>query len=131
MKVSAEDAMAKNWDVAVVGAGPAGAFIAQRLAVSGLRVLLIEKQRFPRAKIFGCCFSARAVAVLRAAGLAHLLDHAGAQPVHSFALICKAHRMQVSLPEGKALSRAAFDAALVEAAVSAGVSFLPECRATL
>jgi flavin-dependent dehydrogenase len=131
MNFSAENAAAKTWDVAVVGAGPAGAFVAQRLAVSGLQVLLIEKQKFPRAKICGCCFSARAVAVLRTAGLEHLLDRTGAQPVHSFALICKAHRMQLSLPAGRAVSRAAFDAALVEAAVCAGVSFLPGIRATL
>ncbi|MGH7492190.1 MAG: NAD(P)/FAD-dependent oxidoreductase [bacterium] len=131
MNFSAENAVTKDWDVAVVGAGPAGAFIAQRLAVSGLHVLLIEKQKFPRSKICGCCFSARAVAVLRTAGLAHLLDRTGAQPVRSFALICKEHRMQLSLPAGRAVSRAAFDAALVDAAVSAGVSFLPEYRAIL
>jgi flavin-dependent dehydrogenase len=120
-----------RWDVAVAGAGPAGAFAAYRLAASGLRVLLIEKQSFPRYKVCGGCFSSRAVAALRAAGLAHLFDQIGAQTLHGFALACKGQVAHLALPGGRAASRASFDTALVEAAVSAGVSFLPECRAVL
>jgi thioredoxin reductase len=39
-------AAAHVWDVAIIGAGPAGAIAAQRLAHSGARPLLIEKQQF-------------------------------------------------------------------------------------
>ena len=40
-------------DVLVAGAGPAGSSIAIRLAAAGLRVILIEQKRFPRAKLCG------------------------------------------------------------------------------
>jgi geranylgeranyl reductase family protein len=41
------------FDVAVVGAGPAGATCAYYLASSGARVLLFERKRFPREKLCG------------------------------------------------------------------------------
>jgi hypothetical protein len=41
------------WDVAIVGAGPAGAACAHYLAKSNLRVLLLERDPFPRDKVCG------------------------------------------------------------------------------
>ncbi len=41
------------WDAAVVGAGPAGSAAAAVLASAGRRVLVLEKDRFPRAKVCG------------------------------------------------------------------------------
>ena len=41
------------FDVAVVGAGPAGAVTAFYLARNGRRVLLLEQARFPRDKVCG------------------------------------------------------------------------------
>jgi len=41
-----------KYDVIIVGAGPAGATLAYQLARKGIRVLLVEKQKLPRAK---CC----------------------------------------------------------------------------
>jgi flavin-dependent dehydrogenase len=40
-------------DIVVVGAGPAGAAIAAHLARSGLSVILINRQPFPRDKVCG------------------------------------------------------------------------------
>ena len=52
-------------DVAVVGAGPAGAAATLRLAAAGLRVLLIDKAKsFPREKPCGGGITARALARL-------------------------------------------------------------------
>jgi geranylgeranyl reductase family protein len=39
-----------TYDLVVVGAGPAGATCARAAALAGLRVLLLDKARFPRAK---------------------------------------------------------------------------------
>jgi geranylgeranyl reductase family protein len=50
-----------EFDVAVVGAGPAGATTAYRLARAGARVLLIDKVRFPRDKPCGGGLTLRAV----------------------------------------------------------------------
>jgi flavin-dependent dehydrogenase len=41
----------RNWDVLIVGAGPAGATAAGLLAQCGLRVLVLEKDDFPRFRI--------------------------------------------------------------------------------
>src|SRR5438067_5903358 len=51
----------ERFDVAVVGAGPAGSMTAYRLARAGARVLLIDKARFPRDKPCGGGLTLRAV----------------------------------------------------------------------
>jgi geranylgeranyl reductase family protein len=52
-----------DFDVAVVGAGPAGSTTALHLARAGARVLLIDRARFPRDKPCGGGVTARAFAV--------------------------------------------------------------------
>lgn len=42
-----------EYDVLIVGAGPAGSSAAIRLAQSGLKVLVVEQKKFPRAKLCG------------------------------------------------------------------------------
>lgn len=42
-----------EYDVAIVGAGPAGSSAAIRLAKNGLKVLLVDQKKFPRAKLCG------------------------------------------------------------------------------
>ncbi|HET9761030.1 MAG TPA: FAD-dependent oxidoreductase, partial [Nocardioidaceae bacterium] len=51
---------ARQADVIVVGAGPAGASTAYHLANAGLDVLLLEKASFPRDKICGDGLTPRA-----------------------------------------------------------------------
>src|SRR6185295_13891760 len=43
----------REWDVVVVGAGPAGATAAAHLARAGRDVLLVDRARFPRDKVCG------------------------------------------------------------------------------
>ncbi|HTH50799.1 MAG TPA: NAD(P)/FAD-dependent oxidoreductase, partial [Pyrinomonadaceae bacterium] len=45
--------MNDRFDIAIVGAGPAGSSAAIRLAAAGKRVVLIEKAKFPREKLCG------------------------------------------------------------------------------
>ncbi|MDR1573319.1 MAG: FAD-dependent monooxygenase, partial [Clostridiales Family XIII bacterium] len=42
--------MKKEWDVIIVGAGPGGSITASKLAMAGVRVLLADKEKFPRDK---------------------------------------------------------------------------------
>lgn len=42
-----------KYDIAIVGAGPAGSSTAIRLAKAGFKVLLIEQKKFPRQKLCG------------------------------------------------------------------------------
>jgi geranylgeranyl reductase family protein len=51
----------ERFDVAVVGAGPAGSMSAYRLSRAGARVLLIDKAKFPRDKPCGGGLTLRAV----------------------------------------------------------------------
>jgi len=50
----------QSFDVAVVGAGPAGSAAAYRLATAGVRVLLVDKATFPRDKPCGGGVTGRA-----------------------------------------------------------------------
>ena len=52
------------FDVAIVGAGPAGSTAAYRLASAGKRVLLVDKARFPRDKPCGGGVTLRAARLL-------------------------------------------------------------------
>ncbi len=61
------------WDVAVIGAGPAGCLAARDLALRGATVLLIERKTIPRPKICGACLNHRGSHVLKTAGLESLL----------------------------------------------------------
>lgn len=46
--VASESARTNHWDVIVVGAGPAGSSAATALALHGRRVLVLEREKFPR-----------------------------------------------------------------------------------
>lgn len=55
----------RQFDVAIIGAGPAGSAAAIRLARAGARVVLIDRKVFPREKVCGGCLSGRTVGALR------------------------------------------------------------------
>ena len=54
-----------DYDVAIVGAGPAGTACALALRHSGLRVALLDKARFPRDKVCGDAIPGQAFKALR------------------------------------------------------------------
>ena len=109
----------RDIDVAIVGAGPAGASAAIRLARAGRRVLLIDRKRFPREKVCGGCLSGPTVNRLR-----ELLGHdrplpgvAGARVtfvIGKYRLTCPSNGRT------RVVHRAELDARLVEEALSAG-----------
>ncbi|HTL53647.1 MAG TPA: hypothetical protein VL860_13815, partial [Planctomycetota bacterium] len=69
-----------------------------------------------------------ALACLKAAGLGNLTNNLHAPRLTNYALACGGRSAQLSLPAGVAVSRATFDAALVNAAIAAGAIFRPNCR---
>jgi geranylgeranyl reductase family protein len=114
-------APAKHFDVMVIGAGPAGAITAYRLAREGATVLLLDKARFPRDKPCGGGISARAMRELPldpAPVVEHVADRMelsfrGRRPFLRGGRYPLAHLTQ----------RARLDHFLVEQAVAAGVEF--------
>jgi len=124
-------AAATLWDVVVVGAGPAGAMAAYRLARRGRRVLVIEKSRFPRDKVCGGCLGAGAMAELRAAELGDVPQSLGAVPTSRLVWVTRSRRAAIPLADGCSLSRRRLDAGLAEAAIQQGAEMLCGASARL
>jgi geranylgeranyl reductase family protein len=54
-----------HFDLAIVGAGPAGCTLAMNLAGSGMRIAVFDKDRFPREKICGDALSGKVVSIMK------------------------------------------------------------------
>jgi len=65
--------MSDSYDVIIVGAGPGGSTTATVASRQGLRVLMLDKDAFPRDKICGDAISGKSVDVLRELGLLDLV----------------------------------------------------------
>jgi flavin-dependent dehydrogenase len=120
-------AAATQWDVAVIGAGPAGALAATLLARRGLKTLLVERRTFPRYKVCGACLNPLSLSLLASAGLEHVI--ADAVPLDRFCLQSRAGTLELDLPGSVSLSREQLDARLAQAAINAGATFLSGCAA--
>ncbi|MCA9056635.1 MAG: FAD-dependent monooxygenase [Planctomycetaceae bacterium] len=118
-----------TWDAVVVGAGPAGAVAAQRLAQCGKSVLLVDAKSFPRKKICGGCLNGRALQLLSECDLVSVLADADAVPLSKMRLACGLQTAHWDLAGGVVLNRSRFDAALVRRAEDSGVQFIDEATA--
>ena len=78
-------------DVAIVGAGPAGATLALLLAEHGLDVVVLDRAALPRPKICGEYLSPEAARVLDRLGVLKALDAAGAAALTG---------MRITAPDG-------------------------------
>jgi len=116
-----------SFDVAVIGAGPAGAAAAIAASRSGARVALFERSAFPRTKVCGCCLTARAVAELRALGAGAAVD--GARELRSVRVACGTGSIELRREAGVAIGRDVLDTRLVAIAREAGVEVFMECHA--
>lgn len=121
------DELPREWDVVVVGAGTAGAMSALHLARAKLRVLLVEKSVWPRAKACGGCLNAPALRALASSGI----ELSAGSAFTGMRLCCLGRVAHLPLPPGVAISRMRLDAILVEHAIDAGARFVPATRATL
>jgi geranylgeranyl reductase family protein len=119
----------EQFDVAVIGAGPAGSTVAYRLARAHARVLLVDKTRFPRDKPCGGGLTTRAVRQLPFS----------VEPVVEDRIM----RVRCRLRYGRAMERVSadvlcvmtqrrrLDAFLVEQAVGAGAEFRDGVRVSV
>ena len=109
------------FDVVVVGAGPAGSAAAGLLAGRGRRVLILEKDRFPRRKVCGDFLSASAAEALDVLGLRGEIA-AEAEPIRQGTLaVAGGPEIPFRLPEAAlSLSRERLDARLASWAQTQG-----------
>ena len=108
-------------DLAVIGAGPAGASTAIFAARSGLRVILIDKQAFPRDKPCGEGLMPSGLPALRELGLADVVIANGAPPLNGVQLAMRGgQHVAVPFPAhngiqtGLGVRRLDFDGRLIE-----------------
>jgi flavin-dependent dehydrogenase len=102
---------------------------ARELARGGARVLLVEKENFPREKVCGGCLNGQALAVLQRSGLESLPNRSGGVPLRTFRLGVHGREFRLTLPPSIAVPRGPFDAELVRAAAESGVLILPRTDA--
>jgi menaquinone-9 beta-reductase len=91
----------QQYDVIVVGAGPAGATAAYYLATGGRRVALLEKASFPRDKYCGDAWCAPALDILEDMGVLQRLEAEGlVRDTTSGGFISPSGESYVSVSEG-------------------------------
>lgn len=112
-------------DVVIAGAGPAGATAALVLARAGVKVLLLDRARFPRSKLCGDTLNPGTLGLLRRLGLASATS--GALPLEGMRLTGPGGvSVEARYPgglHGVALTRCELDHRMLAAAVQAGAAF--------
>lgn len=108
-------------DVAIVGAGPAGSTLAALLAGRGVRVALIDRDRFPRDKVCGELLSYDALPVLEPLGVIEELDRVKAPRIERCRIIGSRRMYEFDFPHAaRGVSRYFFDDLLVRTAKAKG-----------
>ena len=122
-----------SFDIAIVGAGPAGATAAYFLAAAGKRVALLEKASFPRDKRCGDAWCEPAIELLEEMGVLQELEARGSvQWVRSGGLVSPSGLSFTSPDEGDretaprvaAIRRAICDEAIARAAQKMGAELI-------
>lgn len=116
--------MSERWDAVVVGAGPAGSAAATVLAGLGRRVLVLEKDVFPRHKVCGEFLSADALPSLERLGVRASVERATEERMTGGTIhLSRGAAVSFELPEpALGLSRFRFDDLLARRARDAGAS---------
>jgi flavin-dependent dehydrogenase len=139
------EGLVKNYDVIVVGGGPAGASAAVHLATCGASVLLLEREKFPRAKLCGEFISPECLAHFARLGVLEAMSGAGGARVGETLFFAQSGR-RVGVPSAwfgretrgagdtataagaLGLSRAEMDERLLQRARAVGVEVLEEAQ---
>ena len=114
-------------DVVIAGAGPAGATAAWVAARAGARVLIVDRDQFPRDKLCGDTLNPGALALLRSISLDDGLASLG-QPIGGMRVTGAGATVDARYqPDrcGLAVTRRVFDGWLLERAIAAGAHFEP------
>lgn len=122
----------EQFDVAVIGAGPAGSSAAISLARLGIRVALIEAGVFPQNRLCGEFLSPECGTLLQSLGVMDRVRSLMPAPVRTVRMTAAdGEDWTMTLPEpGWGLTRRALDATLAQAAVSHGASLLERTSVT-
>ncbi len=123
--------------IAIVGAGPAGASLAIRLAKENFDVILVEREKFPRQKLCGEFISPECLEHFRALGVLDEMLSVGGDRIKE-TVFYEPNGKSVSIPSkwfggdiqgALGISRAEMDFRLLEKAKEIGVKVLEETSA--
>ncbi|MEM8781534.1 MAG: FAD-dependent monooxygenase, partial [Planctomycetota bacterium] len=110
-------------EAVVIGAGPAGAGAALRLAQRGVSAWLVDRRALPREKVCGGCLHRRGAARLGRWGVGEaVLEAAGAERLTRSEVVAGGRTLAWPRGHGWSVDRAAFDFALVRQGVERGVT---------
>ena len=121
----------QHYDVAIIGAGIAGSMAALLSSRAGLQTALLERHRFPRHKVCGCCVNGRAFQILKQADLESGLRQLQPATTSSLAVRYLGRELNVPMPTGFAVSRRTMDQWLVDEAIASGCQFVDEVTASV
>jgi menaquinone-9 beta-reductase len=113
----------------IIGAGPAGASLAIRLARQGREVTLVEQAEFPRQKVCGECLGPATLDMLDELGLGSRVEEAAGPEIREVAWMVGKRTVRATMPVcaesrhpyGRAIGRDCLDSILLEHARSQGV----------
>lgn len=120
----------ETYDAIIIGAGPAGATAAIRLAAAGWSVAIVEKRAFPRRKVCGECVAATNLPLLDAMGVGEAFREMAGPPLNRVGLFVGSHALVAPLPPlpaehtrwGRALGREHLDTLLLDRAREVGAT---------
>jgi len=121
-QIEVQDIIDQLWDAVIIGGGPAGAICALTLARKGVRVLVVDKHRFPRQKACGDLLIPDSLTILKRLSL---LDQV-AQAAHSVGDIRVFSPSRVDFKvqgDYLAIKRFNLDLILMQAAIDEGATF--------
>ncbi len=125
-----------EFDVIIAGAGPAGSSAAIHLARKGVRVLLVEQKKFPRAKLCGEFISPECRRHFQNLGVAQAMNAAGPTALlETVFYSSRGHHVTIPSswfggPAALGLSRAVMDEVLLRRARECGVTVLEGASVT-
>lgn len=123
------------YDVAIVGAGPAGSTCGYFLGKAGIKTLLLEKKKFPRDKYCGDAVCKTAIEILDEMGLyedlvatnkARVADNGGMVSPSGMSYIGRSKEMLGRIPAAVAIKRTLLDEAIAKKAKEAGADLREE-----